>query len=160
MLAEARSVAWRRRVAVPRDGLRCAAAMENRSPSPDVTRIADALDAFGSTSGGQGINYSDLVSRFGEEGAVVFYDGLAARYRSLDGGENRELTALALYSKGIALFALGRSEEAIAAYDELIDSYGVNAEPAVRNLLAKAAFNKAGTLSEMGRDEESIRGLR
>ena len=50
----------------------------------------------------------------------------------------REWVANALYNKGVRLGALGRGEEAVAAYDDLLARFGAAAEPALRERVARA----------------------
>ena len=62
----------------------------------------------------------------------------------------------ALVEKGIRLGELGRSEEAIAVYNDLIARFGTATELPLREPLANALFNKAKALDELGRSEEAI----
>lgn len=64
--------------------------------------------------------------------------------------------ARALLYQGITLNALGRSEEAIAAYDEAIRRYGEAEEEVLRAPVAMALANKGITLAELERSEEAI----
>ena len=50
----------------------------------------------------------------------------------------RDIAANALYNKGVTLGVLGRSEEAIAVYDELITRDGDRDELALREVVARA----------------------
>ena len=54
----------------------------------------------------------------------------------------RELVAKALLNKGVRLSALGRSEDAIAAYDDLLARFGAATELPLRELVAKALVDK------------------
>jgi len=54
----------------------------------------------------------------------------------------REIAAIAFYNKGFTLGVLGRSEEEIAVYDELIARDGDRDELALRDPVAKALYNK------------------
>ena len=58
-----------------------------------------------------------------------------------------DITSLLFYSKGIALSAMGRKEEAIAAYDQAL---------AIKPDKHEALNNKGNALSAMGRKEEAI----
>ena len=64
--------------------------------------------------------------------------------------------ANALFNKGVALGQLGRSEDAIALYDDLIERYSSDKEPAMREKIANAMFNKGVTLGQLGRSEDAI----
>ena len=67
-----------------------------------------------------------------------------------------QVAALAGYNLGVVLGELGRSEEAIAAYDLVLDRYGDDPAPALREQVAEALNNKAGTLAQLGRSEEAV----
>jgi tetratricopeptide (TPR) repeat protein len=56
----------------------------------------------------------------------------------------------------VTLDALGRSDEAIALYDNVIARFGAAPEPALRELVAKTLFNKGVTLGGLGRSDEEI----
>ncbi|CAE6703844.1 tetratricopeptide repeat protein [Candidatus Nitrotoga fabula] len=62
----------------------------------------------------------------------------------------------ALVNKGAALAQMGRNEEAIAAYDEVVHRFGEATEEPLREQVATALMNKGKTLGKMGRDEEAI----
>jgi TolA-binding protein len=51
----------------------------------------------------------------------------------------REQVAKALLYKGIAFGELGRAEEAIAVYEDVIARFGDAADPAIREQVAKAS---------------------
>jgi hypothetical protein len=57
------------------------------------------------------------------------------------------LVAWALYSKGFALGALGRSEEVIAVFNDLLARFGTATEPPLREQVAKALYNKGVALA-------------
>ena len=68
----------------------------------------------------------------------------------------RERAVMALVNKGITLGMLGRSEEAIAVYDDVATRFGEASEPVLRELVAKALVNKGGRLGMLGHGEEEI----
>ena len=74
-----------------------------------------------------------------------------ARGSSID-----QVAAVAGYNLGVILGELGRSEEAVAAYDQVLDRYGDDPAPALREQAAKALNNKGVTLGDLGRSEEAI----
>ena len=49
---------------------------------------------------------------------------------------------MALVNKGVRLGSLNRSQEAIAAYDDVVKRFGEATEPALREQVAKALVNK------------------
>lgn len=59
-------------------------------------------------------------------------------------------------ARAVALAQLGRSEEAMAIYEEIDRCYGGDTSPALRERVAKALFNKGICLRNMGRSEEAI----
>ncbi|MDA1312468.1 MAG: tetratricopeptide repeat protein [Acidobacteria bacterium] len=84
-------------------------------------------------------------------------DALAAAVDAAD--ETLKLdpnNATALFRKGLALEELGRNEEAIAVYDEVVERFGKAEEPALREQAARALFKKGFRLGEFGRHEEEI----
>jgi tetratricopeptide (TPR) repeat protein len=64
--------------------------------------------------------------------------------------------AQALFNKGIALGELGRSEEEIAVYDDLLARFGNAIELPLREQVATALVNKGITLDALDRREEAI----
>jgi tetratricopeptide (TPR) repeat protein len=51
---------------------------------------------------------------------------------------------------------LGRFEEAIVAYDDLVARFKDAADPDIREHVAKALYNKGVALGELGRPEAAI----
>jgi tetratricopeptide (TPR) repeat protein len=68
----------------------------------------------------------------------------------------REPVARALVNKGVRLGTLNRSEEEIAAYDEVVRRFGEAGELAMREPVARALVNKGNTLEALSRKEEAI----
>ena len=68
----------------------------------------------------------------------------------------REEVAKALVNKGITLIALGRGDDEIAVYDDLLDRFGAAAELPLRELVAKALLNKGVRLGVLGRTDDAI----
>jgi hypothetical protein len=64
--------------------------------------------------------------------------------------------ARALFHDGISLNELGRSEEAIAVFDDIVDRFGTATEVTLRDLVASALVNKGIALHELGRGEQAI----
>ena len=62
-----------------------------------------------------------------------------------------------LFNRGVLLGELGRGEEEIKAYDEVLSRFGDAREPALREPVAKALVNKGVSLSQIGRGEEAIK---
>lgn len=62
----------------------------------------------------------------------------------------------ALFNKGVVLAQLGRAEEAIAAYDELVRRSGASPGQGLRDSAVRALFNKGASLIELERREEAI----
>ena len=74
-----------------------------------------------------------------------------ARKSSLD-----EVASLAGYNLGVVLGDLGRSEEAVGVYEQVVARYGDATEPALREPVASALVNKAATLGALGRSEDEL----
>ncbi len=95
--------------------------------------------------------------------ALDLYDCAEAIYRPLvETGNRKELSndlAMALMNKGLALWSLGRSNDALDFYDQAIDTYKSLVEAGrseLANDLATALMNKAVALENMERWEESL----
>ena len=74
-----------------------------------------------------------------------------ARESSVD-----EVSAIAGYNLGVVLGELGRSVEAVAAYEQMVGRYGDDPAPALRELVAKALVNKGVELGVLGRSVEAV----
>ncbi len=66
------------------------------------------------------------------------------------------LEALTQFHRGVALGKMGKSVEAIAAYDDLVKRFGESTELRLRELVATALRNKGVTLGDMGKSEEGV----
>jgi len=64
--------------------------------------------------------------------------------------------AFALFSKGASLSRLGRSEDAIEVYDDVVSRFGASEETPLSEHVGKALFNKGATLAQLGRSENAI----
>lgn len=62
----------------------------------------------------------------------------------------------ALFNKGVVLAQLGRSEEAIAVYDDLVSRTGGSRMMGLRDNAVRALFNKGASLAGMHRHKEAI----
>ena len=62
----------------------------------------------------------------------------------------------ALVNEGIAYGALGRSPQAIAAYDEVVGRFGDAPELPLRERVARALVNKGNTQGELEQSTEEI----
>ena len=65
--------------------------------------------------------------------------------------------AIAGYNLGVVLGELGRSEDAVRAYQQVIDRYGDDPAPALREQTAKALYNMGVDLGVLGRSEDAVR---
>jgi uncharacterized iron-regulated protein len=65
-----------------------------------------------------------------------------------------EQVAEALVNKGVRLGALDRSEDAVAAYDQVVARFGDSADPALAEQVAAALVNKGARMSGMGEEQE------
>ncbi len=64
--------------------------------------------------------------------------------------------AKARHGQGYCLAIMGRQEEAIAAYDEVLRRFGDSSESALKEPVAKALVNKGAVLGDSGKQEEAI----
>lgn len=62
----------------------------------------------------------------------------------------------ALFNKGVVLAHLGRDQEALAIYDDLVSRGSTSSEPDLKHNAAKALFNKAAHLGRTGRLGEAV----
>jgi tetratricopeptide (TPR) repeat protein len=85
---------------------------------------------------------------------VTFGDRLAHEARFGPAVELR--VNAALFNKGVVLAQLGRSEEAIAVYDQLVTRAGGTRELGLRENAVRALFNKGASLQGLDRGEEAI----
>ncbi|WP_306603395.1 tetratricopeptide repeat protein [Azonexus sp.] len=65
-------------------------------------------------------------------------------------------SAQAIFNQAFTLGQMGKTEEEIVLYDQLIDTYADDNTPALREQVAKAMGNKAVLLGEMEKNEEAI----
>jgi tetratricopeptide (TPR) repeat protein len=89
------------------------------------------------------------------------YDLIQAAVERLEGdgmadARLRERHAQALVNRGFRLGELGREEEEVAIYDNLVVRFGDDAAPAIREQVAAAIINKGVALGGVGRSEEAI----
>jgi tetratricopeptide (TPR) repeat protein len=84
------------------------------------------------------------------------FENAAASFRVASASHTELLAGFAILNRGITLGELNRSEEEIAAYDELLARFGEAEEPELREPLARALFSKGVTLGELDRFEEEI----
>ena len=97
---------------------------------------------------------SDSLSRRQHE--MVLSAMQAVIDRSDDDPSERYQVTLALLNKGVTLSELGRSDEALAAYDEVVRRVEADRTPAAREQLAVALGNKGTTLGRLGRSDEAL----
>ena len=81
---------------------------------------------------------------------------IADRLAGSSDGDRRVREAKALVNKGVTLGTLGRSEEEIGVYDDVVARFGGAAELALLEPVARALVNKGVALGTLGRSEESI----
>jgi tetratricopeptide (TPR) repeat protein len=92
------------------------------------------------------LNCYDLVVTLADRLEVLGQDDLSIWVR----------LARSLYNKGVTLGMLNRSEDEIAAYDEVVRRFGDDTEPALREQVAKALYNKGFRLGALNRSEDAI----
>ncbi len=65
--------------------------------------------------------------------------------------------AKALVNKGVRLGQLGRGDEEITIYDDVVARFGTATEPPLREQVAKALVYKGITFGQLGRGEDAIK---
>ena len=68
----------------------------------------------------------------------------------------RDRVAEALLHTGFELRVLGRSADAVAAYQQVVDRYGDDPAPALRHRLARALVNTGVALGMLGRSADAV----
>ena len=81
---------------------------------------------------------------------------MVARFAQTPTPGVQEQVATALLNKGYRLGVLGRSEAAIAVYDEVVTRYGTREEAVLAEQVAMALVNKGVTLGNLGQVEAAI----
>ena len=61
-----------------------------------------------------------------------------------------------LFNKGVAMVSLGKHDDGIAAYDEVVRRFGRSDAPELSEPVARALLNKGVTLGKLGRDDDEI----
>jgi tetratricopeptide (TPR) repeat protein len=87
--------------------------------------------------------------------AVELYETHYQDYASDETSASSAISAV-LVNKGVRLGALGRSEDAVAVYDEVVARFGIREEVALAEQVARALVNKGGTLGALGRSEDAV----
>ncbi len=82
--------------------------------------------------------------------ALIFFD------RAVQAATADSQIAQALFNKGVTLGALGRSEDELAVYDDLLVRFGDSSAPAIQEQVAMALRNKGVTLGALGRSEDAL----
>ena len=71
--------------------------------------------------------------------------------------ERERMTAAGtLFQRGVALGEIGRTEEELAAYDEVVRRFGKSEAPLLLEPVARALFNRGVRLGTLGRTEEAL----
>ena len=88
--------------------------------------------------------------------AITSFTAIRERLSAFGDADHRYWQARALFNKGVTLGALGRSEDEIAVYDDLLTGFGTATELPLREQVASAFFNKGVTLGALGRSGDAI----
>lgn len=120
----------------------------NRLPREELEELLTALWASAAGLGTEPeleLRAYDLVLAIGRAMARV-------------GGSGRisDRVHAALFNKGVVLAQLGRTEEAIACYDQLVAEVGRSREAGLQESAVRALFNKGTRLTSLARLEEAI----
>jgi tetratricopeptide (TPR) repeat protein len=88
--------------------------------------------------------------------AITSFTAIRERLSAFVDADHRYWQARALFNKGATLGALGRSEDEIAVYDDLLARFGTATELPLRERVANTLINKGLTLGGLGRSEDAI----
>ena len=69
---------------------------------------------------------------------------------------SRKLAARAGFNLGVVLGKLGRGEDEIAAYSDLVRRFGEDQDPGVREQVATGLINQGVTFLQLERGEDAI----
>jgi len=85
-----------------------------------------------------------------------FEKALECINKALELSRNDAEESKALFRKALILGVLGKSEEAIAEYEKVIDRFSQSENERILEAVAKALVNKGITLGQLGKSEEAI----
>ena len=106
---------------------------------------------------GQIFDAEDLCDVGAYDHAIELCDEVLSAWGDSDHEEVFEAIAGALQCRGRSLGGLGRFEEELPAYDEIVRRFGSNASGPTVVQVAEARFNAAVVTTELGLLDESIR---
>ena len=115
---------------------------------PPLPRTWDA--AIQTATGAEASAVGTAAYQFG------LLDRAAAALDRARGSSTGQIAAVAGYNLGVVLGELGRSAEAVAAYDQVTGRYGDDPAPALRERVATALVNKGVALGDLGRSAEAV----
>lgn len=124
-----------------------------KSHTPEIQELVDeALLNVGFSLGESDQELGSL------EESVAMYDKLIQRCSERSALIKRDQInmAMALFNKGISLGQLGRSEDEISIYNDLIQQFVSSDVRIVQELVAKALLNKGIKLTQQGHPEDAI----
>lgn len=133
-----------------RDAISAAAAVPRRRLGHEqLSRLMDAMIA---AAAGLADNSDDELHAY--DLVVDIGDALAKEHIYRAAVQLRVNSAL--FNKGVVLAQLGRVEEAIAVYDELVSRAGGSRQLGLRENAVRALFNKGARLARLDRLDEAI----
>ena len=97
--------------------------------------------------------YSKFLQKYYESN---FEKALECINKALELSRNDAEESKALFRKALILGVLGKSEEAIAEYEKVIDRFSQSENERILEAVAKALVNKGITLGQLGKSEEAI----
>jgi hypothetical protein len=133
-------------------------------------RYRDSIDSIGARTfsliafieavvGGQSTRTRPVVVPW-RHGRVVAAGGSVAPNFRLFGRKTLTHRCLRPYSLGIALKKSGRLVEAVAAFQQVVDVHGSDADPGLRALVAVALFSQGVVLGVQGRSGDAAAAYR
>jgi tetratricopeptide (TPR) repeat protein len=140
--------------AVERSEFRDAISAASAVPASDLGReqLSHLMDAMLTAAAGLADNSIDELTAYD---LVVRLGDRLARNDAYRPAVELRINA-ALFNKGVVLAHLGRAEEAIAVYDDLVGRSGGSRRLGLRENAVRALFNKGASLAGLERRQEAI----
>ncbi|NIN70761.1 MAG: tetratricopeptide repeat protein [Gemmatimonadetes bacterium] len=153
-MAPSKSPLDRVREAVKRADYRDAISAASAVPTTDLAReqISQLMDAMLTAAAGLSDGSIDELAAYD---LVVRLGDRISRDDTFRPAVDLRVNA-ALFNKGVVLAQMGRADEAIAIYDELVGRTGGSRQLGLRENAVRALFNKGASLAALHRHEEAV----
>jgi len=88
--------------------------------------------------------------------AIAAFDALIAALSPEDDRPSRQIVAMALVNKGVALGLMDNLQEALPCFNELIRRFADSPEPPLPEQVASALYNKGVALGQMDKPQDAL----